>query len=222
MEAIADDDFKSMPQRDPVETERMKEKAIKEAKAEDAERAKRDKEAIAAAKKAVGGKTKPLPKEHAPKPVSVDLKLQKIKLYFSKLGHKLSFKEPKSYPKTEEGVDELLREIEVELKSRGGIEGAANIYMGACALAENLTTQYDFGIRLHQPFSFSATVAKSRDKWEDIVTEFSIANAEWFLVSPLWRLLGFTMQMAAAVDANNKAQLTAPVSADLKEKTEDL
>lgn len=109
----------------------------------------------------------------------------KINLYGARFGDRLQCKVPKTLPKTETQLRELLLEIENELQSRGGIEKADEMY---CALAmgiENGTRYFNpLGWELAGPAAnLSATVRTNKKAWEDTVAEFAIANAEWFMVS---------------------------------------
>lgn len=157
-----------------------------------------------------------------------ELKLRKIRLYFQKLGDKLSVKEPKTYPKTDEAVDELLAEIESDLHSKGGIQQAGIFYINGCVAIEQISNVFNpLGWDLTGPAtSLSATVAANRKQWDDLITEFAISNAEWFMLGPTKRLIGLTVQMILAVDGANKTararQADAPASADLQAQASDL
>ncbi len=175
-------DVQTMPAADPAVEERLAKEMAKAQKAREAE-----------AKKQRASETKraPVQREPAPKKEASagldkaaqkrELKSHKIRLYFSKLGHKLSIKEPKAYPRTDEGLDELLTAIETELHSNGGIEKATMMYASAVTGVEQLMPVFNpLGWQLSGPAaSLSQTVIASRDQWEELVTEFAISNAEW-------------------------------------------
>jgi len=150
----------------------------------------------------------------------------KISLYFQHFGERLSFKQPAKLPKDDESLQELLLTIETELSSAGGIGVATQTYLGAVNLIEQGSRYFNpLNLQLEGPVaSFSATVAQNRKQWEDIVTECAIANAEWFMVGPVKRLLGVTFMMAQSVDAANKAGLARerPLSAEEKKLADEL
>jgi hypothetical protein len=179
--------------------------AEKELKAREAADAKERKKDEAMVKKALA----PIKKEPdvSASARRCQLMAHKIRLYYKKLPHCLSTKEPKALPKDEEGLAELLATIETELHSKGGIEMAGKITIGICGAAEQLNQQFNpFGLMLSGPAaSFTGSVQANRAEWDDLVTEFAIANAEWFVVSPGKRLIGFMLGLAQAVDAANKA-----------------
>lgn len=114
-----------------------------------------------------------------------ELMAHKIRLYYKLLGHKLSSKEPKSLPKDDEGLAELLAQVETELHSKGGIEGASKLVLGGAFAAEQFNAQFNpFGLHLSGPVaSLSGSMAANRADWEELATEFAISNAEWFCVS---------------------------------------
>lgn len=157
-----------------------------------------------------------------------ELKLHKIRLYFRYFGDRLQVKEPKTLPKDPQAVDDLLASIEVELQSSGGIEQAASGYQGLLGGIEQVTQVFNpLGLQLSGPVaSLGLTVAQNRDKWNDLVTEFAIAHAEWFMMGPGKRLILFTVQMVLAVDQANKAagavRRQAPPSEELQKEAEDL
>jgi hypothetical protein len=138
-----------------------------------------------------------------------DIKLQKIRLYFTHLGHKLVQKEPKSPPKSDQEVDELLSSIECELHGSGGIEKAGVFVVTGAGLVEKIVQQWNpMNWDLSGPaVSFQAAVAHNQVKWNDLVTEFAISNAEWFMVGPGKRLLATAAQLLMAVDSANKVAL---------------
>ena len=154
------------------------------------------------------------------------LKKQKIKLYFAKLAHKISIKEPKALPDDPAKVDDLLLAIETELHSNGGIAMASDLYLGGVFAFEQVTKSFNpFGLSLSGPHvGLTGTVAANREKWDELITEFAISNAEWFMVGPLKRLIGFTVQTVMAVDAANKAGVGGQraASKDKQEEAEEL
>lgn len=237
---IVSSDLNTFPGvQDPV----LVEKARKAAERVEAERAKQADKSRKAAQailkdmeqeKAATAKKQPAPKKEAGSSgVGADarrreLKVRKCKLYFAKLGDKLSTREPKAYPKTEEGIDELLAEIEADLHSAGGIQQAGLFYVNGCVAVEQASHVFNpLGWELSGPVtSLGATVASNRAQWEDLVTEFAISNAEYFMVGPGKRLIAMTVQMILAVDAANKGARSRsappPASDDLMKEAEDL
>jgi hypothetical protein len=86
--------------------------------------------------------------------------------------------------------------------------------------------QFDpLGLKLSGPVAtLSGSLAANRKEWDDLITEFAISNAEWFIVGPGKRLLAFVVQMGQAVHAANTAALNgarAPTEEQRKE-SEDL
>jgi hypothetical protein len=196
MEAVPDDLFQhdahTFPQMDPTVAAKQAQvnaAAEKELKARAAAEAKERKAEEALVKKSMALPSKTQKANGA----AVDLKVvknreliaHKIRLYYKKLGHLLSSKEPKTLPKDDEGLAELLANIETELHSKGGIELASKLVLGVCFGAEQLNQQFNpFGLMLSGPAaSFTNTVQANRKEWDDLVTEFAISNAEWFVVS---------------------------------------
>lgn len=223
-------DIQTFPQEDPTITAKIQaaeQKALKAQEAAEKKSRAKEKESGQVAKaqampvqrKAVG-----IDKETRAR----EMKAHKIRLYFAKLGAKISVKEPKTLPKTDEGLDELLAQIETELHSNGGIEQAGAAYINLMLGVESINSQLNpLGLMLSGPsVSFAATVAQNKAKWQDLVTEFAIANAEWFMVGPGKRLAMFTVQMVLAVDGANKAAIGArqnpEASAGLQEEAKDL
>ena len=222
---IYERDTRTMPATDPkAEEKRLKEFEKKQKEQEKLEKA-------AAKMKPATEKPKPEPKAKAAAPSSDErkrqMKLHKIRLYFAKLGHKLQVKEPKVYPKTDEAIDELLLSIKNELESNGGIEKAGMGYLSAVAGFQQFTQQVwnPLNLNLAGPHaSFVNTIAGGREQWQDIVTEFAIDNAEWFVMGPGKRLIMLTIQMAMAVDNANKTGMSknVPASDKMKEEASDL
>ncbi len=156
-------------------------KHLKETKQAEAEAKKQQN---ATAKKAVAA-----PKAAAtPNPSKIrqlnDTKLHKIRMYFSNPGtaKKLSVKEPKPYPKTEEEIDALISAIEIDLASQGGIEQAGVAFISVVAGFEQFTASgYNpLNLQLSGPAcSLTQVMLANKAKWDDLVTEFAIQNAEW-------------------------------------------
>ncbi len=175
------------------------------------------------------------PKSTAPNPTTIrqlnDAKLHKIRLYFGTpaTAKKLSIKEPKPYPKTEEEIDSLLRAIENELASSGGIQQAAVGYLTAINFFEQFTanTWNPLQLDLTGPqITVTQAFVQNRAQWDDILTEFAISQAEWFMVGPFKRLLFTTASMIMTVSDTNKMakamRAAAPASENLKEKSAEL
>jgi len=156
------------------------------------------------------------------------LMAQKIRLYWDKLGHKLQGNPPKSLPKSEEQLSDMLADIESQLCSNGGIEQAGALYINGCMAVEKISTMFDIGFDLSGPaVSFSATVAHNKKEWADLVTEVAISNAEWFMVGPGKRLIATTIQMMMACSNANRAGVAMargaqPAPEKMKEEAEDL
>lgn len=229
-EEIVHFDLNTFPREDPRVVEATA-KATKAAEKQAADEARREQAAVRKMQQMMAGKQKEEEAEteqekpkrggakkpaaaapNAAKKAAEDakrckLKLQKCKLYFQKFSEKLSIKEPRAYPKDEPGLDELLAEIEAELQSAGGIKNASLMFLTGVSTIEETTKVFNpMGWQLSGPVaSLSQTVAANRDQWEDVVTEFAIANAEWFMIGPGKRLLLMTVQLITAVDRANKA-----------------
>lgn len=238
MQEVPDDlfqqDVQSFPTEDPRITAELKKQhaeALRQQKAKDAADAREKKQMKekerSAVEKAVA---MPVQKQSTLTPAAAararELKLMKIRLYYEKLGDKLSSKMPKVMPKTDEGIDELLGTIECELHSNGGIDQASNLYIAALVGFEQFTQQYNpLGLMLQGPAaSLAQTVAGNKAKWNDLITEFAIANAEWFMMGPGKRLIAFTFQMVHTVHLANVGALNAPKPASdkMKEEASDL
>jgi len=194
MEAIPDDLFQhdahTFPRDDPAVLAKqaaINAAAAKEQKAQEAAEAKARKAEEATVKKSLAMPTK------AQRDAMVDAKVvkkremlaHKIRLYFRLLPHRISIKEPKTLPKDEEGLLELLATIETELCSKGGIESASKVMVGLAFGIEQVNQQFNpFGLMLSGPAaSLTSTVQANQKEWDDTVTEFAIANAEYFMVS---------------------------------------
>lgn len=189
MEAVPDDlfqhDMHTFPRDDPAvlaKQAQVNAAAEKEIKAREAAEAKERKKDEAMVKKALAPVKKDVPHDNARK---CQLMAHKIRLYYKKLPHCLSSKEPKTLPKDEEGLAELLAAIETELHSKGGIEMAGKLTIGVCTAVEQLNQQFNpFGLMLSGPAaSFTMSVQANRKDWDDLMTEFAISNAELFCVS---------------------------------------
>ena len=165
---------------------------------------------------------------------SIASKTQKIRLYFHYLSHKITFPEPKNYPQSHEGLDEILDKIEIQLHGEGGIEKASVMYVAAAGGLQKLMDIFNpLGWDLNGPgVTLQQAVAANEEKWKDLVKEFAIENASWFMFGPTKRLILTTLQLILAVDAANKmarargevptAQQPAPTREDLEKEGADL
>lgn len=232
-------DLNSFPAEDPKHTTaRMiaQAKEEKARKADEAERKKRDKEELNAVKKIL---QQPLPQEKkaavAMKKVEIEvsdkqkaLDILKIQLYFKEFAEKISVEQPKVLPKTSEQIRELRLAIEADLQSQGGIAQASNMYMTGVALAEQFSVMYpQFGINLAGPrINLSSAMMQNKKQLDELVKEFAICNADWLMVGPGKRLLGFTLQMGLMTSQLNAGSI-APQNAktsqeELQKEAEDL
>lgn len=232
MNAPPDDLFRmddTIPTEDPaIAASQAKQRAAfeKEQKALAAQEKKMQAEE---AKKVKKDMERPGHKEKAAAEVSArtrENKAHKIRLYYEKLGHKLSTKAPKTLPTDDAKLDELLASIECELHSNGGIEQAGVAFISGMAAVEQLTAVFNpLGLQLSGPAaSLSSTVAQNKAKWDELITEFAISNAEYFMIGPGKRLLMFSVQMVMAVDSANKAAAgrSAPASEAAMKAAADL
>jgi hypothetical protein len=191
MEAVPDDllrhDLSTFPQENPAVLAKqaaVNAAAEKERKQQEAAEARERKAEEAKVKKSLA---MPTGKERATTQTldvrKRELIAHKIRLYFKLLGHKLTTKEPKTLPKTDEELLELLAMVETELQSKGGIEGASKLMIGTAFALEQVNAQFNpFGLMLSGPAaSLSSSVAANRKEWDELVTEFAISNAEWFV-----------------------------------------
>lgn len=230
MQAPPDDLFQrdsTIPTEDPAIAASQAKQRQQYEKDQKAFEAQLKKQEAAEAKRVKADIAKPGHKEKAEAVTSVqkkELKCHKIRLYFEKLGGKLSFKAPKTLPSNEAEIDELLTRIECELHSNGGIEQAGSAYLNGMAMLEQVTQAWNpLGLQLAGPAaSLSRTAAENKAQWDDLITEFAIANAEWFMVGPAKRILLFTAQLVMAVDGANKAAIRGakPASDELKKRAE--
>lgn len=212
MQEVPDDlfqhDVQTMPGMDPKVAEQIQKGIERDEKLRAAEEKKLKKDQTAVAARRAPTQKKVTVEASDVKALKArEIKLHKIRLYYAKLGHKITVKEPKTYPKDDAGIDELLAAIETQLHSDGGIEKAGVGYVTGCASIEELTKHFNpLGWQLSGPVaSFGQTVAQNKAQWEELVTEFAISNAEWFIVGPGKRLIATTVQMIMAVDAANKS-----------------
>lgn len=224
MQDVIQADLANFPTEDPA-------RAAARAKQEQADaKARKEEEKASAARVKKGLAMPPQISDAAKANNDREVKLLKIRLYFSKLGHKIPIKEPKAMPRTDAEIDELLLMIETHLQSHGGIEMAGTMYQSSFAAIEMITMQFNpLNLHLSGPaVSLSATVAQNREKWDELLTEFAIAHAEWFMMGPGKRLIGFSIQMIQTVDqANKKAivqhlQRQVPVPKEKEEANEHL
>lgn len=184
---MVQEDMRTFPSVDPKVTAQLAKQKADWDKAREKER----KEEEAAAKRVATAISKPA----AAKAKAVDvvknedgedirkLNLLNLKchLYFKHFGDKLGIKEPKVYPKTCAGLQELLNSIQIELSSTGGIKNAGTIYQSGVEAVEQLSLRWNpLGLMLVGPkASLSAAIAANKKEWDDLVTEFAIEHAEW-------------------------------------------
>jgi hypothetical protein len=237
IDELLSQDYQTFPRDDPAELARQAKRMVEEdkmRKEQEKERKEAEKREAAAVKKAVAmpvkGKEAPPAAKSGAVP-AIALKRMKVQLYFKHLGHKLSLKEPKNLlTMGEEDVDTLLSSIQAELQSAGGIDMASNFFVGGVAAFEQITNQWNpLGLALSGPAaSLTGSVAANKDKWEELVKEFAIEYAEYFLMGPGKRLIGFTVQMVNTVDTANKVAIVEmlnsrrQVSEDTKAAAKDL
>ena len=227
---IFDHDVKTFPTKDSEMAAKLDAQRKKAAENEQKEKAKRGRppKSQTQQKSAPPPPTEPVGSKRKG---SIAQKTQKIRLYFHYLSHKISFAEPKPYPQTHDGLDEVLDKIECQLHGEGGIEKAGVLYVSATAGLEELTKIINpLGWQLSGPaVSLKAAVAANEEKWKDLVKEFAIENASWFMFGPTKRLLFTTIQLVMAVDNANKmaglrtqSAKQAPVPEDVAKEAEDL
>jgi hypothetical protein len=223
-------DVQTMPMEDPAIAAKLRAEVEKANKAqEQAEKKARG--------RPPGSKNAPKAAAAAPAAPAVNtavgasrrqVKLQKIALYFAHLGHKLKQKAPKELPKGDQEIDELLASIECELHAAGGIEKAGVFVVTGAQAIENTMPYFNpLGWDLSGPqVSFAQAVAANQSKWDDLVKEFAISNAEWFCVGPGKRLAATMAQLIFAVDGANKAAIAMgnrqPAPPDLQKEAQDL
>lgn len=189
-------DTNGFPDADPVQTAALKKQAAELEKQRKQQEANDRKLRAEEAKRAKEWEAMPDAKAKKQEVVThsqMALKQHKIRLYFRYFKDRLQVKEPKTMPTNPAQVDELLAAIEVEMQSSGGIEQASNGYQQLMTAVEQVTRFFNpLGLALEGPIaSLSMTVAQNRPKWEDAVTEFAIANAEWFMVRCIFVLTLF-------------------------------
>lgn len=232
-EEVIQADLKGFPVHDPAKQAALERSAKKMAKEREEQQRREERERKRMQKDMKEVQAMPVAK---PKPTDSptaalrrrELKAHKIRLYFANLGHKIHVKEPKTLPKSEEELDELLMAIQLELQSSGGIEQADQLMMQGCFAVEKLTEHFNpLGLMLSGPAaSLTQTVQANKDKWQDVMVEFAVENAEWFMMGPGKRLLGIVVMTVMAVDGANKSAIAArsrePAPEEAKEKAEDL
>lgn len=209
-------DFATFPRDDPADLQRKAKLMVEEDKLRkemERERKAAEKAEAVAVKKAVATKPAAAAAKEAPAAANAskdNLNRVKVRLYYQHCSHKLQSKEPKNLHSIG-GLElqELLSAIEAELQSHGGIEMAASGLIGISQVAEMLNAQFNpLGLALSGPAaSFANTIVSNRKAWDDLLTEFAICHAEWFLVGPGKRLVGFMVQTAMTVDSANKAAI---------------
>jgi len=205
----AHNDMQSFPNPAGAQAAAKAEKREKEEeKARKAEEAAAKRKAKAAEPKAQAA-SKPKIASAPPESRAKEMKLMKIRLYVEKLGHKLhDVYIPKTLPKDEDDIDSLLASIEISLQSSGGIAMAETGFVNVCGLAEMANAYMGSPMLLSGPaLSLSGAAAQSQDAWKDLVTEFAIGYAEWFIVGPGKRLIAFTYGLASQVHAMNVAAM---------------
>lgn len=231
MEEIARETVRSMPAADPKVVAQMeREQAKKQKQAEEARKKEERDAKLAQQRMAALDKNSAQSKEAKKDPKTLEaemtLNLHKIRLYYEKLGHKLTSQMPKTLPKTPEAARVLKDAIECELQSTGGIESAAGVYMTGVQLFEQSTQFFNpLDLQLSGPYiSLTQAAAQNQDKLNDLVTEFAIQHSEWFMFSPLRRLVHFTITMAMQVSAMNKQGITGskPAPEDLRQQAQKL
>ena len=225
---IFDHDRKTFPMKDSQMEAKLKAQVRKAEVAEEAEakRRGRPKGSTNAAKTA---QKPPPPPAVAHRHGTIQEKTDKIRLYFHYLSHKISVSEPKTYPTTHEGLDSILSQIQCQLHGEGGIEKAGVMYVAAANGVEKLTQVWNpLGWNLSGPaVSLGQAVSANEDKWKDLVKEFAIEHARYFMFGPGKRLIATTVQLIMAVDQANKAVLRRggppkQVPEDLAKEAEDL
>ncbi len=232
---MVQEDMRSFPTVDPKITAQLAKQKADWDKAREKER--KEEEASAKRAAAAHGSVKAKPASKAVDVVKnedgedirkLNLLNMKCHLYFKHFADKLSMKEPKAYPKTVAGLQELLNAIQVELSSAGGIKNAGTMYLGGVEAVEQLSLRWNpLGLMLVGPkASLSATISANKKEWDDLVTEFAIEHAEWLMMSSFKRLLAFTVMSVQAV---HKANVIAIVGAQqqrasdkMKEEASDL
>ncbi len=212
---IASGDFAAFPTLDP-----------KVSAARKAEEVKRSNEAKKRQRKPTKADVETV-KEIAEKKAEVDegemraARLRKIDLYMTHLGHKINYK-PKTKPSSRSSIaylDEVIFNIETDLGVGQGMDMAQAGYLQALKLLEQSTHYFNpLGLQLSGPkFSLGQTAEKSHDAWKDMLTEFAIKYENWFVMSVEKRILFFTFQMIATVDAANKVNIAQGIQMEADE-----
>ena len=224
---IFDHDVKSFPTQDSAMAKKLEAQIKRADEQEERDQQKKQRGRPAGTKPTAKPKVElPAPDKH--RSGTIANKTQKIRLYFNYLSHKITFAEPKVYPTTHLGLDEVLDKIECQLHGEGGIEKAGVMYQASAVGLERLMTVFNpMGWNLTGPaVSLSQAVAANEDKWKDLVKEFAIENSTWFMFGPGKRLVATTVQLILAVDNANKAagyqRQQAPASEDLQEEGAEL
>lgn len=231
MEGLPDDvfqnDMRTFPRDDPAVMAKHAAEVAKAQKAEEAsiKRVKASKQKEEAyVQKVLESETQ----KHEKTSKTLALYRLKIKQYFAHFGDRLSIKAPKTLPNDEHALKELLDTIEAELCSKGGVGMAGDLFIAGAVATEQLNAMYNpFGLMLSGPAaSLTSTLLKNKPQWDDLITEFAIANAEWFMVGPGKRMIGLLFKTAHAVDAANKMAVRmaqqAPPSQKGKEEEQEV
>lgn len=218
LDDLAKADMTSFPKEDPADLQRRAKLMVEEdkmRKEQEKERKAAEKAEAVAVKKAqtikpVATKAEPVP------PANADtINRVKVRLYYQHCAAKLQSKEPKNLQSIGgKELADLLASIEGELQSHGGVEVASNGFIGAVGAFEVLTQTWNpLGLHLSGPAaSLSQTVQTNRKVWDEVVTEFAIANAEWFMMGPGKRMIGVVVSTVMAVDKANKIAITEIIS----------
>lgn len=178
-------DMSTFPTEDPAVTKQREAMEEKLRKAEEAaqrkaeQQRKKEKQVVDKLVETAPSSATKQAKQSTPEEAAkrVAMKKQKILLYFQHFGAKLSCKAPKTLPDDEHKLDELLATIRNDLGSKGGIQQAGNIYLASVGVLERVNP---LGLQLTGPAaSLSQTAIRSKEAWNDLVTEVAIDNAEW-------------------------------------------
>ncbi len=172
MDDVVIHDLKTFPQEDP-RAAALRKKEIKQ----------HDKEHKLPSSKAFSLATKRTLVEGAAKKAGglpeMALLRRKVTLYYEKLGSKISHKRPKTLPRDVQKLRELKEIIEAELNSAGGIEQAKAGYLTSVGLLEQFSPLLPFDFRCQ---GLTKVVQDNQEVWNDMLVQFSIEHAEWFMM----------------------------------------